>query len=85
MRVWSGLEGGVRPPGRIRPGERFQERVRNPEGEHLIRPNVFGVGWTVHLANVVALVRRGVSSASPGVTSPRPGRVSPNGPDRLAM
>lgn len=58
---------GGRPPARPDPtGERFRERVRNPEGEHLIRPNVFGVGWTVHLANVVALVRRGVSSASPG-------------------
>jgi hypothetical protein len=38
---------------------RFKERLWAPENEHLITPQPFGVGWTVNVGRVVALVRKG--------------------------
>lgn len=37
---------------------RFKERVWDPKGDHLLSPQVFGVGWTVNIGRVVELVRR---------------------------
>lgn len=41
---------------------RMKERMWNPEGEHLINPRVFGVGWTLNAGKAVALVRQRMAS-----------------------
>lgn len=65
-RTWHGVVAGFVPYDfRIPTLERFRERVWNPEGEHLISPHVFGVGWTVNIGKLVALVRQKASAAYP--------------------
>jgi len=65
-RTWHGVVAGFVPYDfRVPTLARFRERVWNPEGEHLISPHVFGVGWTLNVGKVVALVRQKVSGASP--------------------
>ncbi len=65
-RTWHGVVAGFVPYDfRVPTLARFRERVWNPEGEHLISPHVFGVGWTVNVGKVVALVRHKVSGADP--------------------
>jgi hypothetical protein len=61
-RTWNGVVAGFVPYDFRRPTlDRFRERMWNPEGEHVIGPRVFGVGWTVNVGRLVALVRKRVS------------------------
>ncbi len=62
-RTWNGVVAGFVPYDfRMPTVERFKERVWDPEGAHVISPHVFGVGWTVNVGRVVALIRHKVSS-----------------------
>jgi hypothetical protein len=57
-RTWNGVVAGFVPYDfRLPTLERFRARVWNPEDEHWVNPRVFGVGWTVNLGRVVAVVR----------------------------
>ena len=63
-RTWHGVVAGFVPYDfRVPSIARFRERIWNPEGEHLVNPQVFGVGWTVNAGKVVKLVREKVSRA----------------------
>ena len=63
-RTWHGVVAGFVPyEFRMPTVERFRERVWNPEGEHFVGPHVFGVGWTVNVGKVVALVREKIAAA----------------------
>ena len=58
-RTWHGVVAGFVPYDFRRPTvARFRERVWAPDNEHLISPHVVGVGWTVNVGRVVALVRQ---------------------------
>lgn len=61
-RTWHGVVAGF-VPYELRPPTiaRFRERVWAPDDEHLIGPRVFGVGWTLNLGRVYALIRRTAS------------------------
>jgi len=57
-REWHGTVAGFVPyEFRVPTVERFKERVWDPDGEHLLSPHVWGVGWTVNVGRVVSLVR----------------------------
>jgi len=63
-RSWHGVVAGFVPYDfRMPTIARFRERMWDPEGEHLVNPRVFGVGWTVNAGRVVKLVREKVSEA----------------------
>ena len=66
-RTWHGTVGFVPYEFRVPTVERIRERVWAPEGEHLLSPHVFGVGWTLNLGRVVALVRERLADDEPGV------------------
>ncbi|MEN5073343.1 DUF5808 domain-containing protein [Isoptericola cucumis] len=66
-RTWHGTVGFVPYEFRVPTVERFRERVWDPEGEHLVSPHVFGVGWTLNLGRVVALVRERFADEEPDV------------------
>jgi hypothetical protein len=58
-RSWQGTVAGFVPYDLRRPTvARFRERMWAPDDPRLIRPRVFGVGWTVNLGRLVFLVRR---------------------------
>lgn len=66
-RTWHGVVAGFVPyEFRVPTLERFRDRMWNPEGEHLIGPRVFGVGWTVNFGKVVALVKQKAEAAESG-------------------
>ncbi|MCG2799405.1 MAG: DUF5808 domain-containing protein [Cellulomonas sp.] len=57
-RTWNGIIAGFVPYDfRVPTCDRIRERVWNPEGEHLVSPHVFGVGWTLNVGKAVALAR----------------------------
>lgn len=57
-RTWHGTVARVVPYDLRKPTlERLRERMWAPEDEQLIKPHVFGVGWTVNLGRVVALAK----------------------------
>lgn len=63
-RTWNGVVAGFvpydfRPPTLAR----VRERVWAPENPHLVGPHVFGVGWTLNVGRLVALVRRRLEPA----------------------
>ena len=63
LRTWNGkLLGFVPYDLRWPTFTRFKERVWNPDSTHLINPRVFGVGWTLNLGRVVALVKARIAS-----------------------
>jgi len=63
-RTWHGTVAGFVPyEFRVPTVERIRERVWDPEGEHILSPHVFGVGWTLNVGRVVELVRRKVDDA----------------------
>ncbi|MFE6968048.1 DUF5808 domain-containing protein [Isoptericola sp. NPDC057653] len=63
-RTWHGTVAGFVPyEFRVPTLARVRERVWDPEGEHLLSPHVFGVGWTLNLGRIVELVRRKVEDA----------------------
>ncbi|MCL3862502.1 DUF5808 domain-containing protein [Actinotalea sp. K2] len=58
QRTWHGVVIGFVPyEFRVPTLPRVKARVWNPEGP-LLSPHVFGVGWTLNIGKVVALVRR---------------------------
>ena len=63
-RTWHGVVAGFVPYDfRMPTIARFRERVWDPQGENLLNPRVFGVGWTVNVGKVVKFVREKVSEA----------------------
>jgi hypothetical protein len=57
-RTWNGTVAGFVPYDfRMPTAQRIRDRLWDPEGDHLLSPHVFGVGWTVNLGRVYALVR----------------------------
>ena len=57
-RTWNGTVAGFVPYDlRVPTLARVQERIWNPEDETVINPAVFGVGWTLNLGRIWALVR----------------------------
>lgn len=61
-RTWNGVVAGFVPYDfRVPTLKRVKERVWDPEGEHLLSPHVFGVGWTVNVGRIVALTREKIS------------------------
>jgi len=57
-RTWHGVVAGFVPYEFRRPtAERFRARIWNAEADRLIGPHVFGVGWTLNLGKVIAVVR----------------------------
>lgn len=57
-RTWHGKVASVVPyEFRIPTLQRARERLWDPEAEHVVGPRVFGVGWTVNVGKVVAMVR----------------------------
>jgi hypothetical protein len=58
QRTWTGTVGGVVPYDfRVPTVARVRERLWAPEDSRLIRPQVFGAGWTVNVGRLVALAR----------------------------
>lgn len=72
QRTWEGRIVGLVPYDLRRPTvARCRERWWNPSEEHLLVPTVFGVGWTVNFARVVADLRAAAApspQASPEAT-----------------
>ncbi|HEY3436880.1 MAG TPA: DUF5808 domain-containing protein [Actinotalea sp.] len=57
-RTWNGSLVGLVPYDfRLPTVARFRERMWNPESDHLVNPRVFGVGWTLNVGRIVAVVR----------------------------
>lgn len=57
-REWHGTVAGFVPyEFRVPTIARIKERVWDPDGDHFLSPHVFGVGWTVNVGRVVAVVR----------------------------
>ncbi|WP_186812614.1 DUF5808 domain-containing protein [Cellulomonas composti] len=64
-RTWNGIVAGFVPYDfRMPTLERVRERLWDPEGAHLFSPHVFGVGWTVNLGRVFALVRAKIADSA---------------------
>ncbi|BDZ43135.1 hypothetical protein GCM10025865_24340 [Paraoerskovia sediminicola] len=64
-RTWNGTVAGFVPYDfRFPTVERFKERVWDPEGEHIVSPHVFGVGWTLNVGRVVALAKDGYQAVA---------------------
>ena len=62
QRTWHGIVAGFVPYDfRMPTFARLRERMWDPEGENLVNPRVFGVGWTVNVGKVVKLVREKVA------------------------
>lgn len=58
VRTWHGTVAGLVPYDfRMPTLERMRERLWSPQSRRLLMPTVFGVGWTLNLGRVVALVR----------------------------
>lgn len=61
QRTWHGKLASVVPYElRVPTLERARDRLWNPQAERVVGPRVFGVGWTVNLGKVVAVVRQKV-------------------------
>lgn len=57
-RTWHGSVAGLVPYDfRVPTAQRVRERVWAPDADRVFSPTVFGVGWTVNVGRVVALVR----------------------------
>jgi hypothetical protein len=58
QRTWNGTVAGFVPYDlRVPTLARVQERIWNPDDETVVNPAVFGVGWTLNLGRIWALVR----------------------------
>lgn len=63
-RTWHGEVAGFVPYDfRVPTVERFRERVWDPEGDHIVSPHVFGVGWTLNLGRIVRLLREKIAES----------------------
>ena len=69
-RTWHGQVAGFVPYDfRFPTVARWRERMWNPDSSRVIVPRVFGVGWSLNVGRVVALVRQrtsGTADASAG-------------------
>lgn len=64
-RTWHGKIGSVVPYElRVPTLQRARERLWDPDAEHVVGPRVFGVGWSVNLGKVVAVVREKIGGAA---------------------
>lgn len=64
-RTWHGVVAGFVPyEFRVPTVERIKERVWDPEGEHLLNPHVFGVGWTLNVGKLVAVIKEKLDAAA---------------------
>lgn len=64
-RTWNGTVAMVVPYDfRFPTLARIRERMWDPEADHVIGPRVFGVGWTLNVGRIVAVVgdRLGIGS-----------------------
>jgi hypothetical protein len=62
-RTWNGVVAGFVPYDfRVPSVARIRDRVWAPEDPHLLKPHPFGVGWTLNVGRVVALIRQRLSS-----------------------
>jgi Family of unknown function (DUF5808) len=62
-RTWHGVVAGFVPYDfRFPTVARLREQIWAPEDEHLLKAHPFGVGWTINLGRVVALVRQRFSA-----------------------
>ena len=58
LRTWHGAVAGLVPYDlRMPTATRIRERMWAPDDPHILAPQVLGVGWTLNLGRVVALVR----------------------------
>jgi hypothetical protein len=58
-RTWHGIVAGFVPYDlRVPTVQRLRERLWAPDDERLFTPQPFGVGWTVNVGRVVALLRQ---------------------------
>jgi Family of unknown function (DUF5808) len=59
LRTWHGAVAGLVPYDlRMPTAARVRERLWAPDDPHIVVPQVIGVGWTLNVGRVVALVRR---------------------------
>jgi hypothetical protein len=64
-RTWHGKVWGFIPYDmRLPTQQRVKERMWAPTDPSLVVPTVFGVGWTVNLGRVIALLRRRTSTTT---------------------
>ncbi len=64
-RTWNGVVAGFVPYDfRVPTLERIKSRIWDPDSEHVINPEVFGVGWTLNLGRIVALAKSSLAEAS---------------------
>ncbi|HET9656460.1 MAG TPA: DUF5808 domain-containing protein [Kineosporiaceae bacterium] len=61
-RTWNGTLGFVPYDLRRPTAQRFRDRMWAPEDGHLFTPQPFGVGWTLNLGRLVALLRQRLAS-----------------------
>ena len=57
-RRWYGKVGFVPYDFRFPTVERFKERYWNPDNNHIVTPEVFGVGWAINLHALMENLRR---------------------------
>ncbi len=58
-RTWHGVVVGFVPYDlRMPTGARIRERMWAPEDPRILVPQIFGVGWTLNLGRLAALLRR---------------------------
>jgi hypothetical protein len=58
-RAWHGKVAGFVPYELRRPTlQRMRETYWAPSDEHIIKPTVWGVGWTLNLGRVARMIRR---------------------------
>ena len=58
-REWHGAIGPVPYDLRLPTMERLRDRWWNPDDPRIFTPRVFGVGWSINLAQIVGAVRPG--------------------------
>jgi len=72
-RTWHGEVAGFVPYDFRKPTlERARERIWAPDDPNLLTPQVFGVGWTVNVGRVAALLREQLSPSRPGSSDSAP-------------
>jgi Family of unknown function (DUF5808) len=58
-RTWHGsILGAIPYDLRVPTAARFRERLWAPDDSRVFMPQVFGVGWTINIGRVAALLRR---------------------------
>jgi hypothetical protein len=72
-RTWHGEVAGFVPYDFRKPTlERVRERIWAPDDPNLVQPQVFGVGWTVNVGRVAALLQESLSPPPPGSSDTAP-------------